>query len=85
MSKLVLIGRLITSKAHIVAKGYIQIFGLYYRDTFSLIAKMTSVRRLLSIIAMNPWPLYHLDIENTFLHCDLKEDVCIEQPTNFVA
>ena len=46
---------------------------------------MTSVRLLLSMVAMNSWPLYQLDIKNVFLHGDLVEEVYMEQSSRFVA
>ncbi|RVW17593.1 Retrovirus-related Pol polyprotein from transposon RE1 [Vitis vinifera] len=49
-------------------------------DTFSHVAKIASVRLLLSMAAMCSWPLYQLDIKNVFLHGDLAEEVYMEQP-----
>ena len=46
---------------------------------------MTSVRLLLSMVAMSSWPLYQLDIKNAFLHGDLVEEVYMEQPPGFIA
>ncbi|RVW65566.1 Retrovirus-related Pol polyprotein from transposon RE1 [Vitis vinifera] len=47
-------------KAQLVAKGYTQVYGSDHGDTFSPIAKITSVRLLLFMAAMRSWPLYQL-------------------------
>ena len=68
-----------------MAKGYIQTYGVDYSDTFSPISKMTSVRLLISLTTTYNWDLHQFDIKNVFLHCDLQEEVYMNQPLGFVA
>ena len=75
--KIGLNGRVDRLKACLVAKGYTHIYFSDYYDTFSPVAKITSVRLLLSMAAISSLPLYLLDIKNVFLHGDPAKEVYI--------
>ena len=53
-------------KARLVAKGFTQTFGIDYEETFALVAKLNTIRVLLSIAANRDWPLWLLDVKNAF-------------------
>ncbi len=71
-------------KAKLVAKGYSQIPGIDFNDVFSPVVKHSSIRTLLSIVAMHDYELEQMDVKTAFLHGELEEDIYMEQPEGFV-
>ena len=76
-------GSLDRYKARLVARGYTQTFGVDYQETFALVAKINTIRILISLVVNLDWPLNQYDIKNAFLHGDLKEEICMEIPSGF--
>jgi hypothetical protein len=72
-------------KARLVAKGYTQTYSIDYLEIFAPVAKMNTVRILLSLATQFSWPIHQFDVKNAFLHCDLAEEISMEIPPRFAS
>jgi hypothetical protein len=57
----------------LVEKCYSKVEGIDLGEIFSLVAKLTSVRFILSIVVAIDLEVEHMDVKTTFLQGDLKE------------
>ncbi|KAK0591893.1 hypothetical protein LWI29_009888 [Acer saccharum] len=77
-------GNIVRNKARLVAQGYSQIEGIDFEETFALVARLESIRLLLSISCVHKFKLHQMDVKSAFLNGFLQEEVFVEQPKGFV-
>ena len=71
-------------KARIVTKGFRQVQGVDYDESFSLVSMIKSVRIMLAIAAFYDYEIWQMDVKTAFLNGFLEEELYMMQPEGFV-
>ena len=73
-------GKVERCKTRLVARGFTQTYGEDYVDTFAPVAKLHTIRILLSLATNLEWELWQMDVKNAFLQGELEDEVYMHPP-----
>ena len=73
-------GTIERKKTRLVARGYTQTYGEDYIDTFAPVAKLHTIRIVLSLAVNLEWELWQMDVKNAFLQGELEDEVYMHPP-----
>ena len=76
-------GTVLKYKARIVAQGFTQIEGVDYDETFTPVAKHTSLCVILALTAEHNLEVHQMDVKSAYLNGKLKEEIYMEPPSGF--
>ena len=71
-------------KEILVSKGFSQVKGVDYHETFAPVAKMDSIRLVLEISESKHWEVYHMDVKSSFLHGYIHEEIYMKHPKGYI-
>nr|GEZ27791.1 retrovirus-related Pol polyprotein from transposon TNT 1-94 [Tanacetum cinerariifolium] len=74
----------IQNKSRLVVRGYRQGEGIYFEESFTLVARMEAIRIFLAYVAHKLFTVFQMDVKIAFLHGSLKEDVYVCQPEGYI-
>lgn len=70
-------------KARLVARGFTQMYGVDYWETFSPVVRMESLRMMFAIAASRKLKMQQFDVKTAFLNGELEENIFMKQPAGF--
>ena len=73
-------GEIVSYKSRLVAKGFTQVYGVDYFETFTSVVRFNSLRLILAIAVSYDLELWQIDFESAFLNGKMKEVVYMRQP-----
>jgi hypothetical protein len=82
-TKIVADGSVEKHKARFVARGFSHIEGVDYDETFTPVARYTSIGTIIAIATKMGWRIHQMDVKTAFLNGFIEEEVYIEQPQGF--
>jgi hypothetical protein len=71
-------------KARLVAKGYKQREDIDYGEVFAPIARLETIKLMISLAAQHRWKIYQLNVKSAFLNGFLEEEIYVEQPLGYI-
>src|SRR6266542_250840 len=76
-------GVVVRNKVRLIAKGFSQVEGLDFGETFALVARLEAIHILLAYASSHNIKLYRMDVKSAFLNGYINELVYVEQPPGF--
>ena len=64
-------------KKWFVTRGFSQKEGINYEETFSPVARYTSIKTIIALATKMWWKLHQMDVKTTFLNGVIEEEVYI--------
>jgi hypothetical protein len=76
-------GLIVQNKARLIEKGFSQVKGLDFGETFAPVARREAICILLSYASSYDIKLHQLDVKSAFLNGFINELIYVEQPPGF--
>ncbi|CAO1618272.1 unnamed protein product [Parajaminaea phylloscopi] len=78
-------GQIVKFKARLVARGFSQVEGIDYTETFAPVSRLASFRMFLAQAVARRMFIHHLDVETAFLYGDCDADIYLVPPKGYSA
>jgi hypothetical protein len=67
-------------KAHLICRGFKQVYKIDYFNMFAFVARYTTLRFILALAALKDLEIDQLDVDTAFLNLRLEEEIYMDIP-----
>lgn len=75
-------GKIERKKARLVARGFSQISGIDFQETFAPVSRLSSIRTMIAVAVEEKMKIDQLDVTTAYLNGELEENILMEKPEN---
>ena len=76
-------GAITRYRARLVARGFTQVHGTDYLDTYAPVTRLETIRLLFALAVEKDWEIRQIDVKTAYLHGELDEDIYMEPPKGY--
>ena len=76
-------GKISRFKARLVARGFTQVYGTDYLDTYAPVTRLETIRLLFALAAEKDWEIRQIDVKTAYLNGKLDEEIFMEPPEGY--
>ena len=73
-------GNIAKFKARLVARGFTQVYGIDYAETYAPVARYSSIRLIIALAAHYDWELHQMDVKTAYLNGELDVPIYMQAP-----
>lgn len=76
-------GEVVRYKARLVARGFTQVFGMDYNETYAPVTRLETIRLLMALAVEKDWEIRQIDVKTAYLNGELDEEIYMEPPPGY--
>ena len=76
-------GKILKYRAHLVAQGFTQLYGVDFNETFAPVSRLSSIQTVFSLAASEDWELHQMDIKSAYLNSPINTAIYMRLPPGY--
>ena len=76
-------GKISHFKARLVTRGFMQVYGTDYLDTYAPVTRLEMIRLLFALAIKKDWEIRQINVKTAYLNGDLNKEIFMEPPQGY--